>query len=46
MGGDGFVNPLTDRTETIIGLIVAMRIVGMAQTQEEEDIQQQIETER
>lgn len=46
MGGNGFVNPLTDRTETIIGLIVAMRIVGMAQAQDEDYIEQQIETER
>lgn len=45
MRGDGFVNPLTDRAETIICLLVAMGIVGMAQTQDEEDIQQQIETE-
>jgi hypothetical protein len=46
MGRDGFVNPLTDRAETILGLCVAMGSVGVDQTQDEEDVQQQIEAKR
>lgn len=46
MGGDSLVHPFTDRAEMIICLTLEMCIVGMAKTQDEEDIQQQIETER
>ena len=46
MGGNGFVNPLTDRAEMIICLTLEVSIVRMAKTQDEERIEQQIETER
>jgi hypothetical protein len=39
MGRDGFVYPLTDRAQTILRLIVVLGIMGMTQTQDEEDIQ-------
>jgi hypothetical protein len=46
MGGDGFVHPLTDRAEMIVRLALKMGIVGMAQAQDKERMQQQVETER
>lgn len=46
MGGDGLVDPLTDSPEMIIGLPLKVGVMGMAQTQDEEDMQQQIEPER
>lgn len=46
MGGDGFVNPLTDRDGMTIGLTLEVGSMGMDQTQNEEYIDQQIETER
>lgn len=45
MGGDGFVDPLTDGAEMIIGLTLQVRVVGMAQTQDQKCVKQQIETE-
>jgi len=46
MGGNCFVNPVTDRAEMIICLTLEVFIMGMDQTQDEERIDQQIETER
>jgi hypothetical protein len=46
MGGYSFVNPLTDRAGMTICLTLEVGIMGMDQTQDEEYIDQQIETER
>jgi len=46
MGGNGFVNPGTDRAGMIICLALEVCIMGMDQTQDEEHMNQQIETER
>ena len=46
MRGYGFVNPLADRAEMIICLILKVGIVGMDQTQNQECVKQQVETER
>lgn len=40
------MNPRTDRAEMIICLRLKMRIVGMDETQNEERMNQQVETER
>ena len=40
------MHPGTDRAEMIVGLPLPVGVVGMDQTQNEEDMEQQIKTER
>jgi hypothetical protein len=46
MRGNGLVDPLTDRPEMIVGLPLEVGVMEMAQAQDQEDMQQQIDTER